>query len=66
MKRVQHSVNKMDNFNNKFLNQLNDSIPVGEHKLKQIFLFTLIDAYLSSEVTDDEFLDGIKSILTQE
>lgn len=55
-----------DEFNNKFLRELDVVIPVGPHKLKQVFLFTLLDAYLSLEVSNDDFLQGIKSILTQE
>ena len=53
MKRVQHSVNKM-------------AAELNNYKMKQVFLFTLIDAYLSLEVSKDEFLHGIKSILIEE
>ena len=67
MKRVQHSVNKMAaELNNKFLRELDEVIPVGNYKMKQVFLFILIDAYLSLEVSKDEFLYGIKSILIEE
>ena len=67
MKRVQQSVNTMAaELNNKFLRELDEIIPVGNYKMKQVFLFTLIDAYLSLEVSNDEFLHGIKSILIEE
>jgi hypothetical protein len=34
--------------------------------MKQIFLFTLLDAYISEEVDKKELIHGIKSILTEE
>jgi hypothetical protein len=52
--------------NNKFLRELDEVIPVGNYKMQQVFLFTLIDAYLSLEVSNEEFLYSIKSILTEE
>jgi hypothetical protein len=57
----------MSDFNNTMLDNWNSYIPAtSSYKMKQIFLFTLLDAYLSLEVSNDEFLHGIKSILTEE
>jgi hypothetical protein len=57
----------MGDFNNKMLDSWNSSIPAtSSYKMKQIFLFTLLDAYISEEVNEKELIHGIKSILTEE
>ena len=57
----------MGDFNNKMLDNWNSYIPAtSSYKMKQIFLFTLLDAYISEEVNKKEFLRGINSILTEE
>lgn len=66
----------MGDFNNKMLDSWNSSIPAtSSYKMKQIFLFTLLDAYMTTNngqynsdenVTDEELIHGIKSILTEE
>ena len=57
----------MSDFNNEMLDNWNSYIPAtSSYKMKQIFLFTLLDAYISKEVNKKEFLHGINSILTEE
>jgi hypothetical protein len=57
----------MSDFNNTMLDNWNSYIPAtSSYKMKQIFLFTLLDAYISEEVNKEELIHGIKSILTEE
>ena len=67
----------MSDFNNKMLDSWNSYIPPTAYKMKQVFLFTLLDSYMTSclhneqfnsdeNITDEEFIYGIKSILTEE
>jgi hypothetical protein len=68
----------MEDFNNKILDSWNSYIPAtSSYKMKQVLLFTLLDSYMTTclyneqfnsdeNITDEEFIYGIKSILTEE